>query len=231
MTLTLIELYASPWSERLRWVLDAKGLAYGREEFRPFAGVAAHQERTGLATAPALLAGGDVIGDSDAAVDWLEAHHPSPALVPADPGERAAVRAYEVTATEAIGPFARLVSIGRWKAAAMEPLASYFGDKYGWSQAAETRGARLLRAVLADLARAVAVRPYLVGESLTRADITVASLLAAPLGHPADDLFELDAGMRPLFGPLVGDPSFAPLVAWRDALYRRHRGRRVTPPS
>jgi glutathione S-transferase len=230
MTLTVIELYASPWSERLRWVLDAKGLTYGREEFRPFAGVEAHRERTGLSTAPALLADGDVIGDSDAAVDWIEAHHPAPALVPADPAERAAVRAFEVTATEAIGPFARLISIGRWKAAAMEPLASYFGDKYGWSEAAEARGARLLGAVLADLARAVAVRPHLVGERLTRADITVASLLAAPLGHPADDLFELDAGMRPLFGPLAGDPSFAPLVAWRDGLYRRHRGRRVTPP-
>jgi len=228
--LTLIELYPSPWSERIRWTLDAKGLPYAREEFRPFVDSAAHLERTGIATAPVLLADGDVVGDSDAAVDWIEAHHPTPALVPADPAARAAVRAFEVTATEAIGPFARLVSIGRWKAAGVEPLGSYFGDKYGWSEAAEARGRRVLVGLLADLARAVADRPYLVGDGFTRADLTVASLLAAPLGHPADDLFTLDPGMRPLFGlPLADDPALAPLRAWRDALYRRHRGRRVTP--
>jgi glutathione S-transferase len=230
MTLTLIELYPSPWSERLRWALDAKGLAYDREEFLPIAGEAAHRVRTGIATAPVLLADGDVIGDSDAALDWLEARHPTPALLPDDPTPRAAVRALEVTATEVVGPFARLVSIGRWKAAGMEPLASHFGDKYGWSETAEARGARLLGAVLRDLARAVAARPYLVGDTFTRADLTVASLLAAPLGHPPDELFVLDPGMRPLFGiALADEPALAPLRPWRDAIYRRHRGRRVTP--
>jgi glutathione S-transferase len=230
MALELIELYPSPWSERLRWVLDAKGVPYTRRTYQPIADEAELRHRTGIATAPVLLADGNVIGDSDAAVDWLEVHHPLPALLPADPALRARARAFELAATEALGPFARLVWIGRAKAMDLQPLADHFAAKYGWSPDTEARGERLLRVLLADLAHAVAVRPHLVGDTLTRADMTVAAMLAAPLGHPPDDLFTLDAAMRPMFGlPLADEPALAPLRRWRDDLYRRHRGRRVVP--
>jgi len=57
-------------------------------------------------------------------------------------------------------------------------------------------------------------------------------MLATIFGHPDDDLFQLDAGMRPMFGmPLGEDPELAPLRRWRDEMYRRHRGERVTPPA
>ena len=36
-TLELIELYPSPYSERLRWVLDLKGLDYRRTPYVPLA--------------------------------------------------------------------------------------------------------------------------------------------------------------------------------------------------
>jgi hypothetical protein len=88
----------------------------------------------------------------------------------------------------------------------------------------------LLRALLGDLAHAVAGRSHLVGDTLTRADVTVAAMLAGPFGHPPDDLFLLDPAMRAMFGlPLGDDPALAPLRRWRDDLYRHHRGRRVTP--
>jgi hypothetical protein len=45
-----------------------------------------------------------------------------------------------------------------------------------------------------------------------------------------DDLFTLDAPMRPMFGLPCGDePVFAQLRRWRDDLYRRHRKGRVVP--
>src|SRR5688572_13255653 len=80
-TLELIELYPSPFSERLRWVLDLKGLPYARTPYVPLASEDDHARRTGIRTAPVLVADGEVIGDSDRSVDWLEATHPSPALV------------------------------------------------------------------------------------------------------------------------------------------------------
>lgn len=230
MTLELIELYPSPWSERVRWVLELKGVPYARRAYQPLADEPELRRTTGIATAPVLLADGEVVGDSDAAVDWIEARHPSPALLPADPGRRAQVRAVETAATEAIAPGARLGFIGRAKAMGLQPLADHFATKYGWSPEAQARAERLLRVVLGDLAQAVAARAHLVGDGFTRADLTLAAMLAPVFGHPPDDLFVLDAPMRAMFGvPLGDDPALAPLRAWRDDVYRRHRGRRVEP--
>jgi len=229
-SLTLIELYPSPWSERARWALEWKRVPYARREYQPLAGEEELRRTTGISTVPVLLADGEVIGDSDAALDWLEAHHPSPPLVPEDPRARAQVRAWEIAATETLGPAGRLIMIGRWKAQGFQPFADHFAAKYGWSEAEEARSARLLRALVGDLARAVASAPYLVGDTFTRADITVACMAAGVLGHPPDEMFEIDAAMRGMFGlPLGQEAALAPLRAWRDAVYRRHRGGRVTP--
>jgi len=228
--LTLIELYPSPWSERLRWALEWKRVPYARRAYQPLVGEEELRRTTGISTVPVLLADGSVIGDSDAALEWLEAHHPSPALLPEDPRLRAQVRAWEIAATETMAPAARLVMIGRWKARGMQPFADHFATKYGWSPAEEARTERLLGALVADLARAVASSPYLVGGGFTRADLTVASMVAGLVGIPADELFALDESMRAMFGLLPEeDPVLAPLRAWRDGIYRRHRGGRVTP--
>jgi glutathione S-transferase len=230
--LEMIELYPSPWSERLRWVLEAKKLPYRRTPYVPLAGEEEHRKRTGIATAPVLIAEGTVIGDSDRAVDWIEERHPTPALVPGDPRGRAQVRAWELTATEVLAPFARLVMIGRYRAMGLQPLADHFSAKYHWSESEEARVEHLLRTALPELARAVEASPYLVGNAFTRADLTVAALVGPALGHPPDDLFELDPGMRGLFGlPFADDPALAPLRSWRDALYRKHRGGRVVPAA
>jgi glutathione S-transferase len=229
-SLEIIELYPSPWSERLRWALEWKRLPYGRRPYQPLADEENLKRTTGLTTVPVLLVDQDVIGDSDAAVDWIEARHPTPSLVPEAPRDRAQVRAWELAATEAMAPFGRLIMIGRYKALDLQPLADHFAAKYGWSPPTEARAERLLRALLHDLARTVAASPYLVGDGFTRADLTVACMLGPIIGHPPDDLFLLDAGMRGMFGvPFADDPDLAPLRPWRDGVYRRHRGGRVTP--
>lgn len=229
-TLEVIELYPSPFSDRLRWVLELKRVPYRRTAYVPLAGEAAHRERTGLDTAPVLIADGEVIGDSDRAVDWVEARHPDPPLLPGDPRQRAQVRAWELVATGVLGPAARLVLIGTYKVKHVQPLADHFAAKYHWSVAEEQRADRLLRTLLPDLAAAVATAPYLVGDAFTRADLTVAALLTPVLGLPPDDLFAIDASLRSLFGTaLAADPAVAPLHEWRNHIYRQHRGGRVEP--
>lgn len=230
MDLELIELYPSPWSERVRWILDHKRLPYRRRSYQPIAGEAELRQKTGLTTVPVFFADGDLIGDSNAAVDWIETHQPSPPLLPADPTQRAQVRAFELAATEALAPWARLALIGRYKAMDLQPLADHFAGKYGWSPEKEASAYTLLRALLADLAQAVAARTYLVGDALTRADVTVATMLTPTFGHPPEDLFALDPPMRSMFGlPLADDPTLTPLRRWRDDLYRHQRGGRVVP--
>jgi glutathione S-transferase len=230
MDLELIELYPSPFSERVRWVLEMKRLPYQRRSYQPLVGEAELREKTGLSTVPVLFVDGEVIGDSNAAVDWIESHHPSPALLPTDAAQRAQIRAFELASTEALAPWARLAFIGNAKAMGIQPLADHFAAKYGWSPQREASAGKLLYALLVDLAQTVAARPYLVGDALTRADVTVAAMLAPAFGHPPDELFVLDPPMRSMFGlPLVDDPALAPLRRWRDDLYRRHRGGRVVP--
>jgi glutathione S-transferase len=231
-TLELIELYPSPFSERVRWALELKDLPYRRRAYQPIADEPELRRTTAHSTVPVLLADGRVVGDSDVALDWLETERPSPALLPADPRTRATVRACEIAATETLAPAARLVMIGRFKALDFQPLASHFEAKYGWTPDAERRAARLLDVFARDLAAAVGRAPYLVGDAFTRADLTVATMLIPLLGLPPDDLFSIDAGMRPMFGlPLGADPALAPLHEWRNAIYRRHRGSRVVPAA
>ncbi len=231
-TLELIELYPSPFSERLRWVLELKGVAYSRTPFVPLASEDEHKRRTGIATAPVLIADGEVIGDSDHSVDWLEARHPAPALLPSDPRRRAQVRAWELYATEVLAPAGRLLMIGRLQAMNVQPLADYFATKYHWNEAEEARVRRLLGTALPELAAAVATSPYLVGDDFTRADLTLAALLTPVLGLPPDDLFAIDPGTRMMFGsPLATDPALEPLADWRARTYRAHRGGRVEPAT
>jgi glutathione S-transferase len=230
MNLELVELYPSPFSERVRWVLEIKGLAYRRRSYQPLVGEAELREQTGQTTVPVLFADGELIGDSNAAVDWIETRHPAPALLPTDPMRRLQVRALELAAAEAVAPWGRLGFIGRAKALELQPLADHFAAKYAWSTQREASTGKVLRALLDDLTHALATRSYLNGDALTRADITVAAMLSTVFGHPPDDLFALDAPMRSMFGlPLGDDPALAPLRRWRDDLYRRHRGGRVVP--
>ena len=230
--LVLRDIHVSPFSERVRWVLEQEGLPYARRPYQPLADEADLKSTTGIATAPVLLADGAVVGDSDAAVEWAEAAKPTPPLMPADPRQRAAVRALELTATEVLGPAARLVMVGRWQAAGFQPLGDYFANKYHWSPEAEARGVATLKRTLPDLARAVQAGRYLVGDGFTRADLTLASMLTPVLGPPPDELFALEAPLRQIFAPvLADDPATATLTAWRDDTYRRHRGGRVTQPA
>jgi len=230
MNLELIELYPSPFSERVRWVLETKRLPYRRRSYQPLVGEAELREQTGQTTVPVLFADGELIGDSNAAVDWIETHHAAPPLVPADPAQRVQVRAVELAATEALAPWARLGFIGRAKALNLQPLADHFATKYGWSPEREASAAKVLRALLDDLTQTLAMRRYTVGDAFTRADVTVAAMLATVFGHPPDDLFALDAPMRSMFGlPCGDDPALAPLRRWRDDVYRSHRGGRVVP--
>jgi glutathione S-transferase len=229
--LEVIELYGSPFSERLRWALAYKGVKHTRKPFVPIAGEAEHRRATGIATAPVLVADGKVVGDSNRALDWLEQTVAKPPLLPEDPAQRAQVRAWEAFASEVLAPYARLTAIGKFKKLGIQPLADHFAAKYHWSEDAEQRAADYLHDVLPDLSKATAAGGHLVGQTFTRADLTVASMLATVFGHPDDGLFELDPGMRPMFGMPIGeDPSLAPLRRWRDEMYRHHRGERVTPP-
>jgi glutathione S-transferase len=82
-TTKLIQMYASPWAERVRWALNYKGVPYEKQSYQPGVDEEAVKKLTGQAQVPVLLVNGSVIPDSTAILNWLEQHHPQPALMPA----------------------------------------------------------------------------------------------------------------------------------------------------
>jgi glutathione S-transferase len=84
-------MYASPWAERIRWALDYKDVPYEKQDHQPGVDEEAVKKLIGQAQVPVLLVNGTAIPDSTAILNWLEQHHPQPALIPASEKDRAQV--------------------------------------------------------------------------------------------------------------------------------------------
>src|SRR5262249_42480429 len=108
-TLTLIQIYQSPWSERARWAFDFKGVRYEKQDYQIGAGEEELKKRTGQAQVPVLVVNGTVIPDSTAILNWLEEHKPDPALLPRSAKERADVMLWEELMDWVLGPQGRLL--------------------------------------------------------------------------------------------------------------------------
>ena len=81
---------------RTRIALELKGLAYGQQGVDLRTGAQRSEAFVALnpqGMVPALEVDGAVLTQSPAILEWLEEAHPAPALLPADPLERAHVRA------------------------------------------------------------------------------------------------------------------------------------------
>ena len=92
----LHNFFRSGTSHRLRIALNLKGLTvdYIPVDLRTEAHLgAAYRALNPQALVPALVQGEQVLIQSPAIIEWLEERYPAPALLPADPDQRARVRA------------------------------------------------------------------------------------------------------------------------------------------
>ena len=231
-TIKLIQMYASPWAERVRWALNYKGVPYEKQNYQPGVDEEAVKKLTGQAQFPVLLFNGTVIPDSTAILNWLEQYKPQPALMPASAKDRAQVMMWEELMDGVLGPQARMLIVGHFLRSTEPELQQggrYFAQKYQHSSYAEEHAKVTIERILTILRHALDGRQYLVGDAFTRADVTAASMLLL-VNPPADDRFLFPAPMRPMYTvPLTSDSQFAPIFAWRDEMYRKHRGEVVKP--
>ncbi len=107
MTLRLHDFWRSSAAYRVRIALNLKGLAFERVQTDLPAGV--HRNEAYLAEnpqgfVPMLTAGAQRITQSLAIIEWLDAHHPEPRLIPAEPGMRAAEMARALVIVADIHP-------------------------------------------------------------------------------------------------------------------------------
>lgn len=164
---------------------------------------------------PALRDGDYTLADSTAIIHYLEAKYPDPALIPAEPRARGKVIWFDefsdtiLTACGAKMFFNRIV-------------APRFIGRPGDLEAADTAEREELPPILDYLERVVPdAGGYLVGESLTLADIAVAS----PFANLAHLNCEIDPArhgrVRAYVDSILSRPSFAPWIEREVALLAR----------
>jgi glutathione S-transferase len=231
-TTKLITMYGSPWSERVRWALKFKGLAYEKENYEPGVDEEKIKKLTGQAMVPVLVTDGKVIPDSSAILDWLEETRPEPVLLPKSAKDRATVTLWEELALNALGPHGRVMITGRLLRIddpEAQKSGKYFAEKYGYSPFEEEQSRLTVTRILTSLKETLRGRKYLVGDTFTRADITTAAMLMLFKAAP-QEFFVFTPELRFVYLDKLGDdPAFSEVFAWRDRMYKNHRGEVVQP--
>lgn len=231
-TAKLITMYGSPWSERVRWAFAFKRLPYEKQNYEPGVDEAAVKKLTGQAMVPVLVTGDKVIPDSSAILDWLEETRPEPALLPKSAKERAMVTLWEEIALNAMGTHGRTLITGRLLRIddpEAQKSGKYFAEKYGYSEFAEEQSRLTAIRILTSLRDTLSGLQYLVGDTFSRADLTVAAMLMLWKAAP-QEFFVFTPELRFVYLDKLGDdPAFSEVFAWRDRMYKDHRGEVVKP--
>jgi glutathione S-transferase len=240
----LWHLKASPYNEKVRWALDHKRIAHVRKAVVPGRHHRLARKLSGGATLPVLVLDGRAIGDSTRIVEALERHYPDRPLYPADPGERGRALELEDHFDEHLGPHTRVLLLHHILRDPQATLGAFVPDLgRAIRLVARTRFARLRAGVVADFgidearvaaafdgvraAGAVfrsAVQPsgYLVGDSLTVADVTLASMVA-PIAAPEQFPYPQPQRNHPLLAPVRAALSESGLLEWTLERYARDR--------
>ena len=168
-----------------------------------------------FAKMPALADGDFRLADSSAIIHYLEAKHPEPALIPADPQPRGRTIWFDEFADTIVASCGAKMFFNR-------VVAPRFLNRPGDLAAADTAERDELPRILAYLETVVPEdEGYLVGDRLTLADIAVASPFAN-LGHLGCDL---DRARHPLtcayVERILARPSFASWIEREAAFLAR----------
>ena len=196
----------SPFVRKVRCVLTEKNVPYELVATNPFDKSADFVRRSPLGRIPALEdEQGRALADSTVIAEYLEERFPTPPLFPRDPYERARVRWFDEYADG--GMAASLTAKVFFQRVISAKLI-----KGGCDEAVVASGLKELPTFLGYLERELAGHQYLVAESFTLADISVACQLVN-LHHAG---VEVDAAKFPAvaawFERVVGRPSLKALV-------------------
>jgi glutathione S-transferase len=245
----VIELYQfelSQYSEKVRLILDYKGLAYRKVEVTPGIGQVELFRMSGQRKVPVLKDGNQTIADSTEIAKYLDRQYPDRPLIPKDPKQRGLCLLMEEWADESIGLKSRKVLFGALSQdqnfrklllpsttpdivkSLVEVLPSdvlkVLGSGVGYGsevvKLAETDLQQDLEALCLLLSD---TPPYLVGDKPTLADLAVAGL-SMLLKFPDGPYLNLPTTLRGKGVPGLADNAvYQPFFSWRDHLYAQYR--------
>jgi glutathione S-transferase len=247
----LWHLSISHYSEKARWALEHKRIDHSRRALPPGIHMAFALGLTGgvHATLPVLQLDGRAIGDSTTVIAALEERYPDRPVYPRDPEQRRRALELEDFFDERLGPHARLLPFhhlvgepelmaelaiqavpgslkppkGLVGAYARRYASLRFGVNDGEAAVAAEAGIRAaLDRLEAELAGGEG--EFLVGEQLSVADITAASLfgpIVAPAGGPIPPDQPVPAALERFRDELRDRAGFI----WVEETFRKHRRR------
>ncbi|HHP7244364.1 MAG TPA: glutathione S-transferase family protein [Elainellaceae cyanobacterium] len=240
----MIELYQfelSHYTEKVRLILDYKGLAYRKVEVTPGVGQLELFQMSGQRQVPVIKDGGEVIADSTAIAFYLDKKYPDRPILPTDLKQRGLCLLMEEWADESIGLNARKAMIGAFGQhpdfrTAVLPASTpdflktivgavpheafdlvNFGIGFGPDVVKAAR--KSLEQNLEALTLLLDHSPYLVGDSPTLADFAVAGLTMY-IKFPSGNYLDLPESLKGKGIPgLANNPAYARFFEWRDRLY------------
>jgi glutathione S-transferase len=241
----LWHLKVSHYNEKARWALDYKRVPHARRAMVPGAHRSMAQKLSGGTTFPVLVLDGHAVGDSSAIIAELEERYPEPPLYPSDPLDRRRALELEDFFDEELGPHTRLLFVHH---ALRDPeliLGSFFQDltpprrfiaragfpairqRMNTALAIDDESVTVARQKVAAAGERfrAELQPsgYLVGDSFTVADLTIAAL-TAPFVAPPEFPYPQPQRGHPLITPLLETLAGCGLAGWAHEMYALHRG-------
>jgi glutathione S-transferase len=251
----MLELYQwelSQYSEKVRLILDYKGLDYRKIEVTPGMGQVELFRLTGQKQVPVLKDGHKYIVDSTAIAKYLDSEYPDRPVIPTNPKKRATALLLEDWADESIGVKGRkalfaAISQDQSFRKSLLPVStpdffksmiegvpadflSVLGFGVGFSPDVVSSAIASLRQDLDILTELLADSPYLLGDEPTIADLTVAGL-SILLKFPEGPYLDLPESLRGKGLPILADnPDYDAFFAWRDRIYAQFRKPLLSKP-
>ena len=250
----MLELYQfelSQYSEKVRLILDYKGLEYRKIEVTPGVGQVELMQKSGSRQVPVLKDGSTYVADSTEIAFYLDRKYPEKPLLPEDPLARGQCLLIEEWADESIGLKERKALIGALNQnqslrkdflpqQTPEPIKNIvgaipgqfldvLGSGVGFGGEAVREAVKGLKQDLEALCLILEKQPYLTGNTPTLADLAVAGL-SILIKFPEGSYLDIPESLKGKGIPgLADNSSFDTFFAWRDLLYREYRKGSSTP--
>jgi glutathione S-transferase len=244
----MLELYQfelSHYCEKVRFILDYKGLPYRKVEVTPGIGQLDLFKMSGQRQVPVLKDGNEVIADSTAIAQYLDQKYPDRPIYPTEPKQRALCLILEEWADESIGINARKSMLGAFsqdptfRTAVLPPSTPAFLrtlveavphealDVLGMGAGFGTDSVKAARKAMQQNLEALCLllndSPYLVADHPTLADFAVAGLTMYAK-FPTGAYVDLPEALKGKGVPgLADNPAYEVFWAWRDRLYADFR--------
>lgn len=244
----MLELYQFELShhcEKIRFILDYKGLEYRQIEVTPGLGQLDLYQMSGQRQVPVLKDENRIVADSTAIARYLEEHYPSPPIIPTDAKQRGLCLLIEEWADESIALKSRKVAFGALSdspdfrkavlpndtpdfiGSLVEAIPSDFLKALGLGVGASPSSVKAAKESIEQDLEALTLllqdSPYLVADHPTLADFAVAGLTMY-LKIPTGPYLNIPTKLLGKGVPGIADnPAYQTFFNWREMLYTQYR--------